>query len=82
MYHPNYVSINRGIVTPSGSTTTPGISLANGIGTTGNGGIIEDGGAWVSTNMRGPLFTYNLVMEFFVSYDKITKGLKLKSYRV
>jgi hypothetical protein len=78
----NYVSITRGIVAPSGSTTTLGISLVSGIGAIGNGGIIEGGGAWASTNMRGPLVTFHLVMEFFVSYDKITKGLKLKSYRV
>jgi hypothetical protein len=69
-------------MTLSGSTTTLGISLISGIGATGNGGIIEDGGAWASINMRGPLLTFNLVMKFIMNYDEITKRLKLKSYRV
>jgi len=65
-------------VSPSGATTIPNISLASGSGAIGNGGTIEDGGAWASTNMRGPLFTFNLVMEFFCELQQNYQKVKIE----
>jgi hypothetical protein len=76
-WSPNYVSIIRGIVAPSGVTTTLGISSASGnesangsgitknVGTTKSGGPIGAGGVGASTSTHGPLPTFNLVVEFF-----------------
>jgi hypothetical protein len=66
---PNYVSITRGIMAPSGAMTTPNISLASGSksvsggGATESGGTTKGGGIRASINM--PLHASNLVVKFF-----------------
>jgi len=84
-WSPNYVSIIRGIVAPSGATTTPSISSTSesegaiSIKAIGSGGTIKGGNARASTNTQSPLPTFNHLWNFFMSYNGITKGLKLKS---
>jgi hypothetical protein len=68
---PNYVYIIKGIVAPSGATTTPRISSisgsksANGNKATKSDGIIEGGGARAPISTWGPLPIFNLVVDFF-----------------
>ncbi len=84
-WSPNYVSITRGIVAPSGATVTHGINLTNGngsatcSGTTGNDGTTRGGGAtstWVHCSYLTQLWN------FFMNCDEISKRLGLRSYRV
>jgi len=70
-WFPNYVSITRGIVAPSGATTifsissTSGNRSASGNGTTRSGGTTGGGGAGASTDTRGPLFIFNPIVELY-----------------
>jgi hypothetical protein len=60
-----------GLWPTSGATTTFNVSLAsgsrsaNGSGATESGGTTRGGGARASINARGPLPTFNQVVEFF-----------------
>jgi hypothetical protein len=83
-----FVFITRRIVAPSGAMTILGSNSTNGSrstsgnGTTGSGGTTGGGRVRASSNMQGPLFAFNLVVDFLVSYNKITKGLIFKSCKV
>jgi uncharacterized membrane protein len=49
----------------SGNRSTNGNAATKSGGTIGSGGSTRGGGAMASTSMRGPLPTFNLVVEFF-----------------
>jgi hypothetical protein len=54
----------------------------NGNGTTRSGGATGSGGIGPSTNMLGPLFTFNPIVEILKSCNRITKRFKLKIYEI
>jgi len=70
-WSPNYVSITKGIMAPSGAMTILGISSARGNGNTSGGGstrshgTTKGGGERTSIGTQGPSPTFNVVVEFF-----------------
>jgi hypothetical protein len=84
-WFPNYVSITRGIVAPSGATVIPSISStsgsgsANGNGITESGGTNGGGGVGASTNTRGPLFVFNPVVELFHELQQNYQGVRIEN---
>jgi hypothetical protein len=71
-------------VAPSGATTILNISSAsvnksgNGNRTTRNGGTTICGGVGASINTQGPLFAFNLVVEFFHELQRNYQRVKTK----
>jgi hypothetical protein len=47
-------------------------------GTIWSGGITRGGGAWASNNTRGPLLTFNPIMEFFHELWWNYQGVKIE----
>ncbi len=66
---PNYVSIIRGIVAPSGATTTLNISLASGSAT--SSGTTKGGGVGASTSTWAHCMYLTQLWNSSVSYEKL-----------
>jgi hypothetical protein len=80
-WSPNYVSITKGIVAPSGATTIFCINSANGSRnangrTTGSGGTIGGGGARASTSTQNPLLVFNPIVELLHELRQNYQGVK------
>jgi hypothetical protein len=70
-WSPNYVSITKGIMAPSGAMVTLSINSASGSknasdnGTTKSGGTTKGGGVGAFISTQSPLPIFNLIVEFF-----------------
>jgi hypothetical protein len=91
-WSPNYVSIVRGIVAPSGATTfnisltsesggAIGIGAIGSGGTTRNGGTIKGGNARASISRHSPLPKFNPVVEFFHELQQNYQRVKIEKLR-
>jgi hypothetical protein len=88
-WSPDYVSITSGLVALVVTTTTlANTNLINGNGNVGSSGSIEgsgttrSGGIGPSTNARGPLLAFNLVVEFFCElWRNLLRGVRTKKLK-
>jgi hypothetical protein len=72
---------------PSGATTTPnnssanGSKIVNGNGAIGSGGTIGGGGVGACTSTQGPLLIFNPIVQFFNQLWQIYQRVGIEKLR-